>query len=161
MGLNKGPFVVDQSVSVDDPYDRNDPDVISIPTPGDSEEVLTVDVCVKQPHKTQVLLDSMVQVAVRATLSPFPVNVTFVVEYELERNGTTIASITNEMDYLAVGSTPGVNGRHNNFPNFPLVDENPNQGNNTYVLRCTNFSPNPSPFITIGSRSLKASLFEC
>ncbi|MDP5274144.1 hypothetical protein [Chengkuizengella axinellae] len=158
MGLEKETFVTAQSFSIEDPFDPTEENVISIPTPGSSEEVLTVDVCVKQPHKTHVLLDSMAQVAVRATLSPFPVNVTFVVEYELERNGTRIASITDEMDYLAVGSTPGVNGRHNNFPNFPLVDENPDPGNNTYVLRCTNSSPNPSPFITIGSRSLKAAV---
>ncbi|NDI34053.1 hypothetical protein [Chengkuizengella sediminis] len=118
-----------------------------------------MDVCVKYPHKTQVSLDSMVQMGAQATLQ-LPTDVTFLFEYELLRNGDPIAMITDEMDYRAVG-TSGINGRHMNFPNFPLVDDSPDLGMNTYVLRCTNSSNQPSPLITIGSRSLKATVFEC
>ncbi|MFS1511195.1 hypothetical protein VQL36_01975 [Chengkuizengella sp. SCS-71B] len=151
MGLKKGSFVVADTVSVDDPYDINDPNVINLV--GDAPTVVaSVDVCIKQPQKTQVSLDSMAQIAVIDEEA----NVTFEVIYEILRNDTTIATINDEMDYVTANQ-----GRHTNFPNFPLVDNNPSAGLNTYNLRCTLVTPPPEGSLTVGSRSLKATVFEC
>ncbi|MDP5274972.1 hypothetical protein [Chengkuizengella axinellae] len=145
MGLNKGPFVEGVSVSVDDPYGGTD----SISLGSGTRDVLTLEVCVKDPEKTQVSIDSMAQVAVRA--SGTPSSVTFEVLFEVLANGVTLGSINDLMDYQAVS-----NGEHNNFPNFPLLDENPIAGINTYILRCTQVQ---GPSIFVGSRSLTATVF--
>ncbi|MFS1511779.1 hypothetical protein VQL36_04980 [Chengkuizengella sp. SCS-71B] len=155
MGLKKGSFVVADTVSVDDPYDEDSPGVIrliqSVPT-----VVATVDVCVKEPQKTQVSLDSMTQIAV-FNPSGAITSVTFEVKYEVMRNGMTLATINDEMDYIPTGPAP--DGRHTNFPNFPILDNNPSIGINTYDLVCTNVI-GPTP-VFVGSRSLKATVFEC
>ncbi|MFS1512532.1 hypothetical protein VQL36_08865 [Chengkuizengella sp. SCS-71B] len=151
MELEKGPFVVAQSVSVDDPYDDTDPNVIILPIDGSPVDVLTVDVCVKQPQKTQVSLDSMGQIA--AFIASAGAN-SFEVKYEILRNNNSIAIINDEMDYQGANER-----RHTNFPNFPVVDNNPNAGINTYVLQCTQVSASGPSLIAVGSRSLKATVF--
>ncbi|NDI33617.1 hypothetical protein [Chengkuizengella sediminis] len=149
MGLNKGPFVVADTVSVEgSPYTMQTEGVVSLPSDGTPIDVLSVDVCV---HGSQVCIDSMIQVAVG--MSNFG-NTTFSVKYDILRNGDCIATINDEMDYEAVPA----DGRHTNFPSIPVVDENPVSGLNKYVLRCTNQSPLPFPNVFIGSRSLKASV---
>ncbi|MDP5275128.1 hypothetical protein [Chengkuizengella axinellae] len=152
MGIKEEPFVVAQSVSVDNPF--NDPDVIFLQgnTP---TTVATVDVCVKQPQRTQVCIDSMVQVGVGASTAGNPT--TFVMTYELFRNNTPIATINDEMDY---SSPPNETFNYTNFPNFPVVDKDPIAGNNSYDLVCTRVTANESEvaFIGIGSRSLKATV---
>ncbi|MDP5273244.1 hypothetical protein [Chengkuizengella axinellae] len=145
MGLNKEVFIVAKSVSVVDPYDDSDPDVIQLPVDGSFVDVLSVDVCVKNSKRTQVSLDSFAQIAMTggdgaggATLLS--------VTYEILRSNTILATINNTMDYASVNL-----GRHTNFPNFPVVDEEPNVGINTYILRCSSGGgPN------VASRSLKA-----
>ncbi|NBI28222.1 hypothetical protein [Chengkuizengella marina] len=148
MGLKKVPFVVDNTVSVDDPYNFGDPKVILLLD--DPTVVLSVDVCVKQPQKTKVLLDSMAQIAVRDGGIP----ISFEVSFELLRNGTRIALINDEMDYVPAGST----GRHTNFPNLPLVDNDPSPGINKYDVVCTLVSNISGASIFVGSRSLKATI---
>ncbi|NDI33616.1 hypothetical protein [Chengkuizengella sediminis] len=152
MGLKQEPFVVAQSFSVVDPYDPDDPNIIDLSNTLDPKTVATVDVCVKNPQKTQVSIDSMAQIAVGATQS----SETFKVTYEIMRNGTTIATINDEMDYVPTGSFPDA-GRHTNFPNFPVLDNNPSAGINTYDLVCTRLSA--TSFIFVASRSLKATVF--
>ncbi|MFS1511919.1 hypothetical protein VQL36_05715 [Chengkuizengella sp. SCS-71B] len=153
MGLKKGAFVVDDTVSVDDPYDTTDPNMIQLDT-NDPITVATVDVCVEQPQRTQVSLDSMAQIAV-ANINTGATSLTFEVKYEIIRNGTTLAIINDEMDYVPTGTFPD-GGRHTNFPNFPILDNNPIGGINTYDLVCTNVS---GPSLTfVGSRSLKATV---
>ncbi|NDI35657.1 hypothetical protein [Chengkuizengella sediminis] len=151
MGLDKGSFVVAQTFSVLDVYNTSDPNVINLTPANPSAVVATVDVCVKQPQKTQVSIDSMAQIAV---LGLTMMGQTFEVTYELLRNDTVIATINDEMDYESV-----VNGRHNNFPNFPLVNDNPIAGLNTYDIRCTSVTRPTLGFVLIGSRSLKATVF--
>ncbi|MFS1513391.1 hypothetical protein VQL36_13235 [Chengkuizengella sp. SCS-71B] len=153
MGLKKGILVVADTVSVDDPYDPGDENIIILSNDGDFEIVATVDVCVKDPQKTQVCIDSMAQIAI--CNDDGPPSVTFEVTYELLRNGTTIATISDEMDYARAGA----DGRHTNFPNFPLVDNNPCAGINTYELRITRVSTNAEGDIFVASRSLKATVF--
>ncbi|NDI34641.1 hypothetical protein [Chengkuizengella sediminis] len=156
MGLNKGPFVAADTVSVLNPYGGTGS--ITLAADGDSEIVATVDVCVTQPEKTQVSLDSMTQIAV-TRLSPtsdpviLNVSVTFEVRYEILRNGNVIATINDEMDYEAAGE-----GRHTNFPNFPILDDNPNAGINTYDLKVTRVSTSVVEDIFVASRSLKATV---
>ncbi|NDI35634.1 hypothetical protein [Chengkuizengella sediminis] len=152
MGLNKEPLVVVQ-MFVLDPYGFIDPDVIRLPDDGTSQVILTVDVCVKEPQETQVLLESMIQIAV----DDFEFNTltTFEVIYELLRNGDVIATINDEIDY----SKPDDFFRHTNLPNFSLVDNNPSLGINTYELVCTNVIGGASIAIFAGSRSLKATVF--
>ncbi|NBI30972.1 hypothetical protein [Chengkuizengella marina] len=154
MGLKKGPFVVADTVSVADPYNGSDPDVISLPIDGTPQVVATVDVCVTQPQKTQVSLDSMAQIAVVADTSDDGGPITFEVTYEIQRNGEIIATINDEMDY----QSQGPDGRHTNFPNFPILDCNPSAGINTYDLRCTRVTANEVNVedIFVASRSLKA-----
>ncbi|NDI34900.1 hypothetical protein [Chengkuizengella sediminis] len=152
MGLNKGPFVVAQSFSVEDPYDV-DAGAIDLNVMPQTV-VATVDVCVNKPTKTQVSLDSMVQIAVMSSvrISSLP-SQTFEVLIEILRNGKVLATINDEMDYEIAGE-----GRHTNFPNFPLVDNNPSAGINTYDLRCTLVS-GMSASVFAASRSLKATVF--
>ncbi|NDI35649.1 hypothetical protein [Chengkuizengella sediminis] len=150
MGIKDEPFVVAQSVSVDDAYSTTagaielDPDMPTV--------VATVDVCVKQPENTQVSLDSMAQIAV---VGDPDTAVSFEVTYEIMRNSTTIATINDEMDYDAVSE-----GRHTNFPNFPVLDDSPPAGINTYDLVCTRVTTNEVEVdnIFVGSRSLKATV---
>ncbi|NDI37184.1 hypothetical protein [Chengkuizengella sediminis] len=151
MGLKKGPFVVAQTFSVLDPYDPASENIIVLPDDGDFEIVATVDVCVKQPQKTQVSLDSMAQIAILAFENP----VTFEVRYEIMRNGTIIATINDEMDYDNSNNTE----RHTNFPNFPILDDNPSIGINTYELKVTRVSTFSVEDIFVASRSLKATVF--
>ncbi|NBI27804.1 hypothetical protein [Chengkuizengella marina] len=151
MGLKNDPFVVADTVSVLDVYNTSDPNVINLTPANPSAVVSTVDVCIKQPQKTQVSIDSMAQIAV---LGLTMMGQTFAVTYELLRNDTVIATINDEMDYESV-----VQGRHNNFPNSPLVDDNPIAGINTYDLRCTSVTRPTVGFVLIGSRSLKATVF--
>ncbi|MFS1512538.1 hypothetical protein VQL36_08895 [Chengkuizengella sp. SCS-71B] len=152
MGLDKGPFVVAHTFSVLEPYDSGAENIIVLPNDGDFEIVATVEVCVKQPQKTQVSLDSMAQIAVD---NNFITSVTFEVTYELFRNGVVIATINDEMDYQ-----PNTGGRHTNFPNFPVIDNNPSGGINTYDLKITRVSTNfPQINIFVASRSLKATVF--
>ncbi|MFS1512523.1 hypothetical protein VQL36_08815 [Chengkuizengella sp. SCS-71B] len=150
MGLKKGSFVVADTVSVDDPYDISDPNVIELTALDPSADVLTIDVCVKSKN-TKVCIDSMAQIAILDISSNF---VTFEITYEILRNDTVIATINDEMDYESV-----VQGRHTNFPNFPIVDDTPDLGVNRYVLRCTDELCLSR--VTVGSRSLKATVFEC
>ncbi|NDI33442.1 hypothetical protein [Chengkuizengella sediminis] len=150
MGLKKEPFVVAETFSVLDPYDPASENIIVLSNDGDFEIVATVDVCVKQPQRTQVSLDSFAQIAVEPGADDDPQ--TFEVTYELLRNGDPIVTIDDEMDYVHAGT-----GRHTNFPNFPLVDNNPSAGINRYDLVCTRIS-GPS-FIFVASRSLKATVF--
>ncbi|MDP5275380.1 hypothetical protein [Chengkuizengella axinellae] len=157
MGLNKGPFIVSKSISVDDPYDTTDPDVILLPKdpPGSFEDVLTIDVCVKQPGKTKVRIDSMAQIAVNISTTE---DVTpFQVTYEVLRNNQRIALINDQMQYDT--SSDDVD-RHNNFPNYPIIDNNPDPGINQYVLRCTDVLCVARIDVTVGSRSLVATVFE-
>ncbi|MFS1512529.1 hypothetical protein VQL36_08845 [Chengkuizengella sp. SCS-71B] len=154
MGLKKGPFVVAQTFSVLDPYDPADENIIVLLSDGDFEIVATVDVCVTQPKKTQICIDSMAQIAVISEDS------TFELTYELLRNGIVIATINDEMDY----EPPlGTDGRHTNFPNFPLVDNKSSAGINKYELRVTRVSTSGAEdlVVFVGSRSLKATVFEC
>ncbi|NDI33613.1 hypothetical protein [Chengkuizengella sediminis] len=164
MGLKKGPFVVAQTFSVEDAYGGTG--AITLAADGDSEIVATVDVCIKEPQKTQVSLDSMAQIAVGGTPPPPPappsvasdpvilnVSVTFEVRYEILRNGNVIATINDEMDYEGVAA-----GRHTNFPNFPIVDDNPRAGINTYDLKVTRVSTSFVDDIFVASRSLKATV---
>ncbi|NDI34531.1 hypothetical protein [Chengkuizengella sediminis] len=146
MGIKEEPFVESQSVSVEDPYSFTDPNVFVLSL-GVSEVVLSVDVYVKQPQKTQVTLDSMVQIAVPGIGGGSPDM--FGLTYEIQQNGTTIATINDEMDFVSVR-------RHINFPNFPVLDNNPNIGINTYDLVCTSTA---DATIIIASRSLKATVF--
>ncbi|MFS1512501.1 hypothetical protein VQL36_08705 [Chengkuizengella sp. SCS-71B] len=149
MGLKKGPFVVADTVSVDDPYGGEGTIVlpVQIATP-----VATINFCVKNPQKTQISLDSMVQIAVLAISTGVARD--FAVTYEIIRNNeTTIALINDEMDYLAVNE-----GRHTNFPNFPVLDNNPSAGINTYELVCTRTAGSKLT-IFAGSRSIKATVF--
>ncbi|NBI30921.1 hypothetical protein [Chengkuizengella marina] len=158
MGLNKGPFVVAQCFSVLDPYDVN-AGAIPLPDPFPTETpvvVATVDVCVTQPQKTQVSLDSMVQIAANGNVAGAS-SASFEVTYELFRNNVVIATIIDEMDYVPTGSFPD-DGRHTNFPNFPVLDNNPSAGINTYDLVCTNKGGSFPP-IFAASRSLKATVF--
>ncbi|NBI31026.1 hypothetical protein [Chengkuizengella marina] len=155
MGLKKGPFVVAQTFSVLDPYDPAAENIIVLPNDGDFEIVATVDVCVKNPKKTQVSLDSMVQIAVVADTDDGGGPVTFELTYEIQRNGEIIATINDEMDY----QSPGPDGRHTNFPNFPIVDNNPRAGINTYDLKVTRVSTFAVDDVFVASRSLKATLF--
>ncbi|MFS1512542.1 hypothetical protein VQL36_08915 [Chengkuizengella sp. SCS-71B] len=150
MGLKKESIVIAQTFSVLDPYDPEAENIIVLLNNGDFAIVATVDVCVKDPQKTQVCIDSMVQIAVNN--DDGPPSVTFEVTYELLRNGTIIATINDEMDYEA-------GDRHTNFPNFPLVDNNPSTGINTYELRITRVSTNAQGDIFVASRSLKATVF--
>ncbi|MDP5274973.1 hypothetical protein [Chengkuizengella axinellae] len=146
MGLDKGPFVEGVSVSVDDPYGGTD----SINLNNGTVDVLILEVCVKDPEKTQVSIDSMAQIAVEnGATGP----TTFEVLYEVLANGVTLGSINDLMDYEAVVAN---SGQHNNFPNFPLLDENPIAGINTYILRCTEVQ---GPSVFVGSRSLTATVF--
>ncbi|MDP5274332.1 hypothetical protein [Chengkuizengella axinellae] len=151
MGLDKGPFVVADTVSVDDPYGGEGTIVLpsSIATP-----VATINFCVKNPLKTQVSLDSMVQIAVLPTFPPGSA-IEFAVTYQVIRDDNQIiASLNDEMDYI----TAVANGRHTNFPNFPVLDENPHTGINTYELVCTR-TAGQTLVIFAGSRSLKATVF--
>ncbi|MFS1512556.1 hypothetical protein VQL36_08985 [Chengkuizengella sp. SCS-71B] len=152
MGLNNDPFVVVQEFELD-PYGFIHPEVIRLPDDGTSLVVLTVDVCVKQPQKTQILLDSMIQIAV----DDFGFNTlsTFEVTYDLLRNGDVIATINDEIDY----AEPDDLLKNTNLPRFPIVDNNPSFGTNTYELACTNVIGGASIAIFVGSRSLKASVF--
>ncbi|WP_162037069.1 hypothetical protein [Chengkuizengella sediminis] len=106
--------------------------------------------CVKQPKRTQVSLESMTQIAVRSTDQ---LSVTFEVTYEILRNGEVIATINDEMDYAKPGGLEDF--RHTNFPNFPIVDNNPRAGINKYDLRCTFESGTGVRNIFATSRSLK------
>ncbi|MFS1513385.1 hypothetical protein VQL36_13205 [Chengkuizengella sp. SCS-71B] len=151
MEMKKGFFVVADTVSVLDVYNTSDPNVINLTPANPSAVVSTVDVCVKQPQKTQVSIDTMAQIAV---LGLTLMGQTFEVTYELLRNDTVIATINDEMDYESV-----VQGRHTNFPSFPLVDDNPIAGLNTYDIRCTSVTRPTLGFVLIGSRSLKATVF--
>ncbi|WP_160647734.1 hypothetical protein, partial [Chengkuizengella marina] len=103
--------------------------------------------------KTQVSLDSMAQIAFDA----IQFSATFKVTYDILRNDTVIATINDEMDYEA--SPDFV--KHTNFPNFPILDNNPSPGINTYELRITRVSTDGVDEIFVGSRSLKATVFEC
>ncbi|NDI37176.1 hypothetical protein [Chengkuizengella sediminis] len=154
MGLKKGTFVVAQTFSVLDPYDSASKNIIELSNDGDFAIVATVDVCVKNPQRTQVSLDSMAQIAVRATDS------TFEVTYEILRNGIVIATINDEMDFVPA-SFMGQNGRHTNFPNFPLLLDNyPSAGINKYELRVTRvLTSEIEDEIFVASRSLKATVF--
>ncbi|MFS1512520.1 hypothetical protein VQL36_08800 [Chengkuizengella sp. SCS-71B] len=158
MGLKKESFAVADTVSVLNPYNFGDPDVIRIPFDGTPVNVLTVDVCVKQPQGTQVSIDSMAQIVVVGQTEPGE-GVTFEVRYEILRNGNIIATINDEMDYLP----PSAPERYTNFPNFPVVDNSPIVGINTYDLRCTLLSQTGVSLNDLGaaSRSLKATVFEC
>ncbi|MDP5274013.1 hypothetical protein [Chengkuizengella axinellae] len=152
MGLEKGPFVVAKSVSVEgDPYNPDTQGVILLPTDGSFVDVLTIDVCVKQPLKTRVIIDSMTQIAV------ITADGTFEVKYELLRkssgNSDVLATINDEMDYQITNLR-----RHTNFPNFPIVDKNPSHGINTYVLRCTDLKCMIEFPPRVASRSLKATV---
>ncbi|MFS1511737.1 hypothetical protein VQL36_05460 [Chengkuizengella sp. SCS-71B] len=154
MGLNKGPFVVAQSFSVENPYGGEGSIELPFPDPDEVPVVVaTVDVCVQQPQKTQVSIDSMTQIAVIG--NPGLDSISFEVKYEILRNGTTIATINDEMDYAKPNS---IEFRHTNFPNFPLVDEDPDPGINKYDLRCTFLSFFGVNSIFAGSRSLKATV---
>ncbi|NBI30920.1 hypothetical protein [Chengkuizengella marina] len=154
MGLKKEPFVVAQSFSVENPYGGEG--AIELPSPIAGvpipRVVATVDVCVTQPMNTQVSLDSMAQIAV---VGDPDTSVSFEVTYEIMRNSTTIATINDEMDYDAVSE-----GRHTNFPNFPVLDDSPPAGINTYDLVCTRVTTNEVEVdnIFVGSRSLKATV---
>ncbi|MDP5274023.1 hypothetical protein [Chengkuizengella axinellae] len=148
MGLDRVPFIVADTVSVDDPY-TFDPNVIQLPFDGTPVDVLSVDVCVS--HKTQIKLDTMAQIAV---LGLTMIDQTFEVTYQIIRNDDCVSMISDEMDYDSV-----VDGRHMNFPNFPLVDKNPSLGMNTYHLRCTSVITPTVGFVFVGSRSLKATVF--
>ncbi|NBI28163.1 hypothetical protein [Chengkuizengella marina] len=150
MGLKKGPFVVAQTFSVLNPYGGTD--AITLAADGDFEIVATVDVCVTQPQKTQVSLDSMAQIAIETQENP----TTFEVTYEILRNGTAMATINNEMDY----ASPSLQ-RHTNFPNFPVLDNCPSAGINTYDLKITRVATSNVTNIFVASRSLKATVFEC
>ncbi|MFS1513961.1 hypothetical protein VQL36_16165 [Chengkuizengella sp. SCS-71B] len=172
MGLKKGPSVVADTVSVDDPYSEA-AGAILLAADGDFEIVATVEVCVKQPQRTQVSIDSMAQIALEEDVGQIAAidedsdlgvlmsgPVTFEVTYEILRNGDVIATINDEMDYEApVGTT----GRHTNFPNFPIVDNNPRAGINTYALKITRvFVTEPVKAVInvfVASRSLKATVF--
>ncbi|NDI33614.1 hypothetical protein [Chengkuizengella sediminis] len=114
--------------------------------------ILSVDVYVKQPQRTQVSLDSMAQIAVDGNNTGAT---TFEETYEILRNDVVIATINDLMDY------EGANfGRHTNFPNFPLVDDNPSARINKYELRVTRVAPDTGViFIFVASRSLKATVF--
>ncbi|MFS1512524.1 hypothetical protein VQL36_08820 [Chengkuizengella sp. SCS-71B] len=101
--------------------------------------------------RTQVSLDSMAQIAVdAATSSPFGVL------YNILRNGDLIATINDEMDYVVANE-----GRHTNFPNFPILDNNPSAGINTYDLVCILSLSGGANVTYVASRSLKATVFEC
>ncbi|MDP5274007.1 hypothetical protein [Chengkuizengella axinellae] len=150
MGLKEEPFVVVQSFSIEDPYNIFNPEPnLIILDPNDPTEVLCIDVCINQPDKTQVSIDSMTQIAVRA--GSFIVD--FEVLYEIVANDTVIARINDEMSYQSAIDI----GRHTNFPNFSVVDKNPRAGNNTYKLICTNLAGDPSSILA-ASRSLKATV---
>ncbi|MFS1511364.1 hypothetical protein VQL36_02855 [Chengkuizengella sp. SCS-71B] len=156
MGLKKGPFVVADTVSVDDPYSEA-AGAIKLPfgVPPVPIVINTVDVCIKQTEKTQVSLNSMTQIAVLAS-TDIGGPVTFEVIYEIQRNGEVIATIHDKMDYFS----PFFGGRITNFPNFPTVDNNPNKGMNTYELRCTRATIDEISVaeIFVASRSLKATV---
>ncbi|NDI37183.1 hypothetical protein [Chengkuizengella sediminis] len=156
MGLKKGPFIVADTVSVLDAYDVNAGAILLPSTiPPTPLVVATVDVCVKHPQNIQVSLDTMAQIAV--TAAGGDVSATFEVTYEILRNGEVIATINDEMDYVPTSTTPP--GRHTNFPNFPLVDNNPSAGINTYDLRCTRVTPDENiQLLFIASRSIKATV---
>ncbi|NDI35653.1 hypothetical protein [Chengkuizengella sediminis] len=153
MGLKKGPFVVADTVSVDgDPYSSTTKGVIELgPSP---EIVATVDVCVTEPQKTQVSLDSMAQIAVidRNTVGN---PITFEVKYEILRNDTVIATINDKMDYETIGDP----SRHTNFPSFPVLDNHPGVGMNRYELRVARIETPEVGSIFVASRSLKATVF--
>ncbi|MFS1512502.1 hypothetical protein VQL36_08710 [Chengkuizengella sp. SCS-71B] len=148
MSLKQEPFVVAQSVSVEgDPYNTNTEGVILLPDDSIPKVVLSVDVCIKQPDRTQVCIDTMAQIAV--------IGITFIgnsfdIKYEIHRNGGNIATIIDKMDFA---SNPG--DRHTNFSNFPVLDENPHAGINTYELVCTALTGFNN---LIGSRGLKATV---
>ncbi|MDP5275094.1 hypothetical protein [Chengkuizengella axinellae] len=154
MGLNKGPFVVVDTVSVLDPYGWEGSitllldNVIITPIP---VTLLSVDVCVRQPERTQVLLDSFFQNAITISGGDGVIGV----RYQLQRNDTPIAEINDEMDYADVND-----GRHTNFPDFPLVDKTPNRGINKYQLKVVQLAISVPALnsIYIGSRSLKATV---
>ncbi|NDI33615.1 hypothetical protein [Chengkuizengella sediminis] len=150
MGIKDEPFVVAQSVSVEgDPYNTDTEGVILLPDDSIPKVVLSVDVCIKQPERTQVCIDTMAQIAVVGiTFLSNPIDMT----YEIHRNGNRIAIINDQMEFAS--NAPGA--RHTNFPNFPILDNNPYAGINTYDLVCTavtgfnNF---------VASRSLKVTVF--
>ncbi|MDP5272665.1 hypothetical protein [Chengkuizengella axinellae] len=154
MGLKQDLFVVAQSFSVLNPYNifNPDPNVISldenVPT-----EVLSIDVCVKKLNKTKVSLDSMVQIAILDIIGDED-SISFAVSYDLLRNGIPITFINDLMDI----ATPGDGNifRYTNFPNFPVIDNDPIFGMNNYALVCTRFQ-GPT-FVFAGSRSLKATV---
>ncbi|MDP5272664.1 hypothetical protein [Chengkuizengella axinellae] len=153
MGLKDEPFVVIDTVSVVGNIYGSGGDLIFL-EPNDPTTVATVDVCVKQPEKTQVCIDSMVQFAVGGT-GGVGSDVTFQVLYEIHRNGDVIARINDEMDFELAG------GRgQTNFPNFPVVDNDPIGGINTYDLVCTRDTTNENAVAVINaaSRSLKATV---
>ncbi|NBI28227.1 hypothetical protein [Chengkuizengella marina] len=156
MGLEKGPFVVDNTVSVLDPYGGEGSIILvqsgmSVTTP---IPVVSIDVCVKHPQKTKVSLDFLSQVAIE----DMDVATSFGLLFELQRNSIVIATINDEMDYVPAGSK----GRYTNFPNFPLVDDEPDTGMNKYVLILNglSFLGTENIAMYIGSRSLKATVFE-
>ncbi|NDI35643.1 hypothetical protein [Chengkuizengella sediminis] len=157
MGLNKGPFVVADTVSVvGNPYDENTEGIIELPDVGGlAVVVLSIDVPVKQPKRTKVSIDSMVQVATTSFDPDLPVT-SFKMTYEILRNDIVIATINDEMDYATANE-----GRHTNFPNFPIVDNYPSTGINKYELRCERDINNEENLfdIFVASRSLKATVF--
>ncbi|MDP5274020.1 hypothetical protein [Chengkuizengella axinellae] len=107
--------------------------------------------CVRQPERTQVLLDSFFQNAITISGGDGVIGVL----YQLQRNDTPIAEINDLMDYADVND-----GRHTNFPSLSLVDKTPDRGINKYQLKVVQLilSIPVLNSIYVGSRSLKATV---